>query len=73
MRIKGVSTLNPKQYPHEYYALAVISKATGLSVSQLRRSSLPKYRFGNAIFLKVAQVNQHIEDACQIPKFPVLS
>ena len=66
MKTKGISTIDATKYPHEYYALGMISKATGLSPTHLRRCSLPKYRFGNAIFLKVSQINQYIENACQL-------
>ena len=70
MRTKGISTFDPEKYPHEYYTLAVVSKATGLSPTHLRKSLLPKYRFGNTIFLKVSQVNHYIEGACQLPDSP---
>jgi hypothetical protein len=45
MKIKGVFTIDPQKYPHEYYALTVVVEAMGLSRTHLRQCPLPKCRF----------------------------
>jgi len=56
-----VSILNPEEFRSEYYRLTVIAKARGLSAAHLRKSQIEKFRFGNANYLRTADVNTYLE------------
>ena len=59
--MKGIQRLNPEAFPSEYYRLTVVSRSTGLSATHLRRCRIKKFRFGNADYVRVAEVNSYLE------------
>jgi hypothetical protein len=58
----GISSLNPAEFTSEYYPLRQIAQATGIPATILRAAKLRKYRFTNADWLKVVDVNRYFED-----------
>lgn len=58
----GIQRLNPEEFPGEYYRLTVVSRSTGLSATHLRKCRIRKFRFGNADYVRVVEVNSYLEN-----------